>query len=83
MRITGSPFTALNAGNLEVNGPFSGQGITKGGGYTQFNLQRPGNTNYCQILAAGSGLGLANVGAGDVPSGGTLLFLGSVEYEIA
>lgn len=82
LRITGSPFTAISVPNLEVVGPFSAQGITKSG-YTQFNLQRPGNTNYTQIVAAASGSSLANVLAVDVPSGGSLLFIGSIEYEIA
>lgn len=79
LKITGLPTlmntTVSNIGALAFNG------ITKAN-YTQFSLDSSGN-DYLVILASAQGQSISSVGAGDVPTGGTVELRGTIVYEAA
>lgn len=80
LRITGLPYSAVNASNVVPQGGMTFQGITKAG-YTQ--IAPTVSSNYVNFVASGSGVGASNVVAADVPSGGTVILYVSIVYEIA
>jgi hypothetical protein len=82
LRITGSPWTALNSAGLDVQGVCNFQGYTKAG-YTQITAQKAANTSYYEFLAGGSGQPLAALARGDMPSAGTVIIRLVNEFEIA
>ena len=74
LNITGLPFAAA-AGGI---GQMEFQGITKAG-YTQFVFAVNGSE--LNIGASGSGVALDNVTAANMPTGGTVILGGSIQYE--
>jgi hypothetical protein len=92
--LVGTVTHSTAAGNLIVNGlpfaphsdtayrayaPVTFQGITKVN-YTSFYGVVVGNTLPLQILASGSGQAIVNVTVADVPTGGTLILGGVLNY---
>lgn len=81
LRITGMPYTSRNVSNLRAHGALAWQGITKAN-YTNIVLTLPENVTYMNLYASGSGVGLNNVTAADMPTGGTVALFGSIEYLV-
>lgn len=82
LRITGSPDTSLNTSNAFWVGSLQFQGITKAT-YTQFVPRMPANDTIMRVLASGSGVGTAQVQASDMPTGGTVVLVGSCIFQSA
>jgi hypothetical protein len=79
--ITGLPFTAVNDANYRAYAPLIFQGITKAG-YTQVMAEMNGNTSQFLVQACGSGANVSNVTAADMPTGGTVVLAGLVNYVV-
>jgi hypothetical protein len=79
--ITGLPFTAVNDANYRAYAPLLFQGITKAG-YTQVMAEMNGNTSQFLVQACGSGVNVSNVTAADMPTGGTVVLAGLVNYVV-
>lgn len=80
VRLTGLPFPALGARtDFGVLGGFAG--ITKAN-YTQFNLRTNAGQSYLGIYAGGSAQAIANLAITDMPTGGSVLLLGSITYIV-
>ena len=78
--ITGLPFTSSTqvqsfSGDLEF------QGITKAG-YTNYTLNIEENALFIRIRASGSGVPILTVGTGDMPTGSSVIFRGSITYFV-
>ena len=78
--ITGLPFVSSTevqsfSGDLEF------QGITKAG-YTNYSLNIEENSSFIRIRASGSGVPIVTVGTGDMPTGGSVIFRGSITYFV-
>ena len=78
--VTGLPFAAGTNGNLGYTGALQWQGITKAS-HTNVVAQVAGGASQIAFLASGSGQSRTNVLAADMPTGGTVLLIGSVAYE--
>lgn len=76
------PFPAANIGSLVSNGALEWQGITKAN-YTHMNLNVGPNSSGMNVTASGSGQALATIGAGDMPTGGTVILRGTLTYRAA
>lgn len=82
LQITGFPFTSASTTNRFWSGAISQfEGITKAG-FTQFGLRLGANTTTGLVLAGGSGAASASVQAADMPSGGTVVLIGSLAYSV-
>jgi hypothetical protein len=79
--ITGLPFTAVNDANYRAYAPLLFQGITKAG-YTQIMAEMNGNTSQFMVQACGSGVNVSNVTAASMPTGGTVILAGLVNYVV-
>jgi hypothetical protein len=79
--ITGLPFTAVNDANYRAYAPLLFQGITKAG-YTQVMAEMNGNTSQFFVQASGSGVNASNVTASNMPTGGTVILAGLVNYVV-
>jgi hypothetical protein len=79
--ITGLPFTAVNDANYRAYAPLLFQGITKAG-YTQVMAEMNGNTSQFFVQACGSGVNVSNVTAAGMPTGGTVILAGLVNYVV-
>lgn len=79
--ITGLPFTAVNDANYRAYAPLLFQGITKAG-YTQIMAEMNGNTSQFFVQASGSGVNVSNVTAANMPTGGTVILAGLVNYVV-
>jgi hypothetical protein len=79
--ITGLPFTAVNDANYRAYAPLLFQGITKAG-YTQIMAEMNGNTSQFFVQACGSGVNVSNVTAANMPTGGTVILAGLVNYVV-
>jgi hypothetical protein len=78
--ITGLPFTS-SAQVQSFSGDLEFQGITKAG-YTNYTLNIEENALFIRIRASGSGVPILTVGTGDVPTGGSVIFRGSITYFV-
>lgn len=76
------PFTSANTANRFGIGELIWMGITKAG-YTDISASAGVNVNYMNFVAGGSGVGNLTVTAADMPTGGTLQFIISINYTIA
>jgi hypothetical protein len=79
--ITGLPFTAVNDANYRAYAPLLFQGVTKAG-YTQIMAEMNGNTSQFMVQACGSGVNVSNVTAASMPTGGTVILAGLVNYVV-
>ena len=79
--ITGLPFTAVNDAGYRSYAPLLFQGITKAG-YTQIMAEMNGNTTQFMVQACGSGSNVSNVTAASMPTGGTVILAGLVNYVV-
>jgi len=78
--ITGLPVSSSTqvqsySGDLEF------QGITKAS-YTNYTLNIEENSSIIRIRASGSGVPILTVGTGDMPTGGSVIFRGSITYFV-
>jgi len=73
--LTGSTGTQLFSGNLIF------QGITKAN-YTSVSIVPVTSQTYFLLKASGSGQNIATIGASDMPTTGTVILQGFIEYEI-
>lgn len=80
--ITGCPFTSTNTTNNIAAGTCLWSGITKAT-YSQVTPYLQANGAVLQFSISGSGVAVADVAAGDVPSGGTVNLTGSLTYITA
>ncbi len=82
LQITGLPFTSANVTNQQFIGALTVGGITKAT-YTQFVAAILPNTTIVEGRAAGSGVAQSAIAAADMPTGGTVLFRCTIQYEIS
>ena len=80
VQITGFPFTSLDAGPWM--GPIRWQGITKAN-YTDMVLRMGNAVTYANLYACGSGQNDSAVSASDMPTGGSVTFVGTLIYRAA
>jgi hypothetical protein len=78
--ITGLPFTS-SAQVQSFSGDLEFQGITKAG-YTNYTLNIEENALFIRIRASGSGVPILTVGTGDMPTGSSVIFRGSITYFV-
>jgi hypothetical protein len=81
LRITGLPFTANNTSNNNQTFSLIFQGITKAG-YTQITPVTDYGQTRLLFTASASGLGVSGVTITEVPTGGTVYFAISGQYQI-
>ena len=80
--ISGLPFVSENAfGNIDF-GPVNFNGVTKAG-YTNFIVGSAWGTSDVNVYCNGSGIADSFISAADMPSGGTVLFKFSLNYQVA
>jgi hypothetical protein len=79
--ITGLPFAAVNDANYRAYAPLLFQGITKAG-YTQIMAEMNGNTSQFFVQACASASNVSNVTAANMPTGGTVILAGLVNYVV-
>lgn len=79
--ITGLPFTAVDDSNYRAYAPLLFQGITKAG-YTQVMAEMNGNTSQFFVQACASASNVSNVTAANMPTGGTVILAGLVNYVV-
>lgn len=82
LQITGVPYTSANITGVDPPGVVRWQGITKAG-YTQVNAYIDPNTTKVVFDASASASGLAAIAAADMPTGGTVILIGSLTYFTA
>lgn len=75
--ITGFPVAGANSNGNTATAAVQWSGITKAG-YTQISGQIPFNSTIMSFLAFGSGVGRTTVTAADMPTGGSVVLLGTV-----
>lgn len=80
LRVTGLPFTAENTTGLAATGTLQWQGITKAS-YTQITPKIEPNTAYIQFQASGTGQALSDVSAANMPTGGSVVLIGMIEFR--
>ena len=78
--VTGLPFVS-SAEVQSFSGDLEFQGITKAG-YTNYTLNIEENSSLIRIRASGSGVPILTVGTGDMPTGGSVIFRGSITYFV-
>lgn len=78
-QITGLPYTAVNVTGLRNVGTLNWQGITKAN-YTDIAPHINANATTILLGASGSGQSLANIGTGDMPTGGSVILRGTGIY---
>ena len=81
VHITGLPFSAASGNNKNFQAVGLFGGVTKAN-HTQFSSQASPANSYLQTQSFGSGQAVANVGAGDVPSGATVNYCSVIAYEV-
>lgn len=81
LRLTGLPHTSSSGGAEVFAGPLLFSGITKAG-YTNYVCGNTVGTTYIQVHAGGTGVATSAVTAANVPSGGSLVLIGSLTYMI-
>ena len=81
VNITGLPLTASSAVTLNYRGNVAVQGITKAN-YTDFTVHVGSGTSVAALHASGSAQNLATVQAADMPTGGTVVLQGVVQYIV-
>lgn len=79
MNITGVPFTFENSQPNAIGSMEFGGGVTKAG-YTQLNSQIQANTAIIVGFASGSGVVRSQVTAADMPTGGSVVLAGSIQF---
>ena len=80
LSITGLPYTA--SGSVPIaEGALEFQGITKAG-YTNYTLNIAAGGSAMSIRASGSGVAISAVDAGNMPTAGSVLFRGSITYQV-
>jgi hypothetical protein len=79
LRNTGVPFLAANA-TANYVGAVSWRGITKAN-YTEVKPYVSANSQVIGLRASGSAQATSDVGAADMPTGGTVLLEGSITYR--
>jgi hypothetical protein len=79
--INGLPFTHL-AGSIVSPGSLSWQGITKAL-YTDCYTLLGSGTTQIVIMASGSAVSRSLVVAADMPTGGSVLFTGSIRFSVS
>lgn len=79
--ITGLPFAAVNDASYRAYAPLLFQGITKAG-YTQIMAEMNGNTSQFFVQACASASNVSNVTAANMPTGGTVILAGLVNYVV-
>lgn len=83
LQITGLPFASDSTANLvAVGGSPIWRGITKAN-YTDVVSVITAGVSLITVSASGSGQANSNVAAADMPTGGTVAFLGSITYFTA
>ena len=80
LRVTGLPFTAKTLTGYQAFGAGSVAGYTKAG-YTAVAPRASSNTSFLDFLAQGTGVALAALSTGDMPTGGTVVIAYTIEYE--
>lgn len=80
--ITGVPLNAVNISDFEAFGQGYFQGITKAN-YTQITPVIGANGSTLSFIGSGSGQSIAVIGAGDMPTGGTVRLNGSMVYRVS
>lgn len=82
LNITGLPFASLNTTNSIGLGAVYFQGVTKAG-YVNYTCRVSHNVSLVEVYASGSGVNLSAVAAADMPSGGSVILVGTVTYDAA
>lgn len=80
--VTGAPFVSTSLANHRGISALTAQGITKAT-YTMFCARVSTGTTSVDFLASGSGVALAVLAAGDLPSGGSVILQTSLMYIAA
>ena len=80
-QITGQPFAASSATNYNASGNCFWAGITKAN-YTDLAPQVSAAGSVIGFVIAGSGQAAAQLAAGDMPTGGTVRFRGTLIYRV-
>ena len=78
LRISGLPYTV--GSGVATHGSLAFQGITKAG-YTQFSPGAAAAVDYLTINASGSGVATSLVLSSDMPTGGTVVLYGQIQYD--
>lgn len=81
LRLTSLPFTASADASGFYYGTLSWQGITKAG-YTQIVPRVTPSDSQVYFIASGSAQAVSAVAFGDVPTGGTVLIRGALQYRV-
>lgn len=79
--VNGLPFSSVNDANYRSYASVLYSGITKAG-YTQVTAGVSGNVNQLLFGASGSGVAQAFITAADMPSGGSVLLIGTIPYIV-
>lgn len=80
-KITGLPFTSENVAAALHHGACSWAGITKAG-YTDISLFVISNDTGMRLRGSGSGVAIATIAVGDMPTGGAVVIRGTVAYNV-
>lgn len=82
-RLTGLPFPvkALGTGKNWLSGLARWQGVTLTG-YTQLGILAVQGQSYLQFTLSGSATAVGDLGSTQMPTGGTVILAGTIEYEI-
>lgn len=79
--IQGLPFTA-NSGPIEYNGAMSWNGISVTGFMSVTPIVTSTLPTTIQMVASGNGVARGTLAAGNLPSGGSILLVGHIEYFV-
>lgn len=80
LQITGLPFT--NNATITYTGALTFRGLTLAGGHTQVQAQIAGGEAVIRLRASGSALAPITVGASNMPTGGTVVLRGTIQYHV-
>lgn len=80
INITGSPFTSKSSPAITYRGELVWQGITKAN-YTDACCALAANSSTLLIQMSGSGQNLDTLDAGDFPTGGAVILIGSITFQ--
>lgn len=82
LQITGLPFASKNVSGQSVLGSSTWRGITKAN-YTEWTPSLAANSQIILFTGSGSGQAAAALASGDMPTGGSVRFQGTLVYERA
>lgn len=81
LQITGLPYTARNA-TIAYEGSLRWQGLTLAANFTQVAVKIEPNTAVISFDMSGSAQSLTVISVTHVPTGGTVILIGSITYEL-